>query len=295
MKQSFRENSRPWLKKSSTLYNIAKSIHRTYSSITGNIHTLPNFLIIGAAKAGTSSLYEYLIQHPSISRCVVKEPNYFTTYYDRGINWYKSCFPFSYSANYKEKIQKKKFLTGEATARYYWYPYAPKRAAEIIPNAKIILLLRNPVDRCYSDYNMKFKNEVEKNTFEDAIEVEHKIIDGEWEKMLSDEKYFSFKFTANGYIAKGLYLKYIKNWRKFFSKEQILILKSEDFFKNPEKITNEVFEFLKLSPIKLKKYQIIRKGNYKEMNPETRKKLVEYFKPHNEKLYQYLERDFDWK
>jgi len=67
------------------------------------------------------------------------------------------------------------------------------------------------------------------------------------------------------------------------------------FFKNPEKITNEVLEFLKLSPIKLKKYQIIRKGNYKEMNPETRKKLVEYFKPHNEKLYHYLERDFDWK
>jgi len=292
MKKSFREKIRPWLLKNNNLYKIAKLGHKSYSNLTSNLHVLPDFLIIGAAKGGTSSLYDYLIQHPQINSCVVKEPNYFTEYYSRGLSWYKSCFPFSITTN---NSQTKKIITGEATARYYWYPHAPKRAKQLLPNAKIILLLRNPIDRAYSDYQMKFRNGVETNSFEKALDVEEKILENEWEKMLEDENYFSLKFTVYGYKIKGKYLEFIKNWKNFFPSNQLLIIKSEDFFKNPQEKTNDVLNFLNLEPMKLEHYSVTRKGNYERMKPDTRKMLLDYFKPFNQELYKYLGMDFGWE
>ncbi|MFW9929364.1 MAG: sulfotransferase domain-containing protein [Candidatus Thorarchaeota archaeon] len=288
--QSNREKIRSLIGNTS-IYGIAKAIHKGYAKLTADLHALPNFLIIGAAKSGTSSLYEYLNHHSSILPCVVKEPNYFTVYYDRGLDWYKSCFPFKFQ---KIFTQGQKFITGEATARYYWYPHAAQRAHRVVPKAKIILLLRNPINRSYSHYKMRFKNKKVKQSFEEEIQNEETNLKGEWEKMLKNEGYFSFKFNSNGYLTKGLYINYIKRWFEFFPKNNILIIKAEDFFSNPEKITNQTFEFLSLPPIKLKRYEIMRKGFESQLKPETRRKLLEYFKPYNEKLYKFLDRDFEW-
>ncbi|QLH04006.1 sulfotransferase [Nitrosopumilus oxyclinae] len=275
----------------SKLYSVAKLIHSKYAKLSSNYHSLPDFLIIGAAKSGTSSLYEYLNQHPSILPCVVKEPNYFTAYYNRGLDWYKSCFPFKAKRFF---CPEKKFLTGEATARYYWYPFAPERVKQLLPNCKIILLLRNPVERSYSHYKMRYKNKIIDQTFEQEILDEPKRIEGEWDKMLNDENYFSFKFNSNGYLTKGLYINYITKWFELFPKKQILVIKAEDFFSNPEKITNETLEFLGLPSIKLKNYEIMRKGLDDKLTSDIRKKLIDYFKPYNQKLYDFLNVDFGW-
>jgi len=162
MKPGFRQTVRPWLIKNLLLYNSTKLTHRAYCKLTSPFHTLPNFIIIGAAKCGTSSLYNYLVEHPSIFRCIVKEPNYFSMYYDKGNDWYKSCFPLSLTKYSIENIKKKKFITGEASTEYYWYPHAAKRARKIIPKAKIIVLLRNPIDRAYSHYNIDANEGLEK-------------------------------------------------------------------------------------------------------------------------------------
>jgi len=288
--QSNREKIRSLIGNTS-LYSLAKTIHKGYAKLTADFHALPDFLIIGAAKSGTSSLYEYLNHHPSILPCVVKEPNYFTVYYDRGLDWYKSCFPFKIQ---KIFTQGQKFIIGEATARYYWYPFAAEHAHRVVPKAKIILLLRNPIDRSYSHYKMRFNNRKVKQSFEEEIRDEPKNLEGEWGKMLNDESYFSFKFNSNGYLSKGLYINYVKKWFEFFPKNQILVIKAEDFFSDPEKITNQTLEFLGMRPFKLKKYEIMRKGLESQLKPETRQKLVEYFKPYNQHLYKFLERDFGW-
>ena len=288
--QSNREKIRSLIGNTS-IYSLAKTIHKSYTKLTADFHALPDYLIIGAAKSGTSSLYEYLNHHPSIIPCVVKEPNYFTVYYDRGLDWYKSCFPFKIQ---KIITQGQKFIVGEATARYYWYPFATERAHSVVPEAKIILLLRNPIDRSYSHYKMRFNNRKVKQSFEEEIRDELKNLEGEWEKMLNDKSYFSFKFNSNGYLSKGLYINYIKKWFEFYPKNQILVIKAEDFFSDPEKITNETLEFLGMRPLKLKKYEIMRKGLESQLKPETRQKLVEYFKPYNQHLYKFLERDFGW-
>ena len=107
MKKSTRQTIRTWVSSNTSLYSTTKSVHKVYCKLTSPIHTLPNFLIVGAAKGGTSSLYDYLIQHPSISPCVVKEPNYFSMYYYKGDDWYRSFFPFTYKQFYLEKLKKK--------------------------------------------------------------------------------------------------------------------------------------------------------------------------------------------
>ncbi|HXV66512.1 MAG TPA: sulfotransferase domain-containing protein [Nitrosopumilaceae archaeon] len=266
------------------LYSSSKYIYRKYCTATQYLHTLPDFLIIGAAKCGTSSLYEYLIQHPSVGSSLTKQIHFFDRYYDRGVSWYKVCFPF--------KWQRR--ISGEATAHYMTHPLAAERAFKLVPKAKIIVMLRNPIDRAYSHYKMEYRNKNENLSFEDAIAQEENRINGEFEKMLNNENNNGVNYPHRAYVKCGEYLEQIKRWAKFYSKEQILIIKSEDFFDNPEKITNQVFKFLDLPPFKLKEYQVIRKGNYNNMSPNTQKKLQEYFKLHNERLYQFLGRNFNW-
>lgn len=294
MKTSFRQKVRPWLIRHQSIYDLARNTHRTYCHLTSSIHTLPNFIIIGAAKGGTSSLYDYLTQHPSIYSCVVKEPNYFAMYYDRGINWYKSCFPTTLKKYNVETFERKKFVTGEASTQYYWYPHTPKRIKKILPKVKLILLLRNPIDRSFSHYNMNVNGGKEVLSFEEAIDQEKERTHEEYKKILENEYYFSPKYTLQAYLAKSIYVNFLSEWLKHFSLQQFLIIKSEDFYNNPNKIYNEVLEFLNLPKAKLKNYKITRKGSYDTMNPNTRRKLVEYFRPYNEKLYKLLEKDFEW-
>ena len=295
MKKSNRQILRSWISNNSTLYSIGKSTHRTYCKVTGPIHTLPNFLIIGAAKGGTSSLYDYLIQHPNVFSCIIKEPNYFSMYFDRSAEWYRSFFPFSFSKYYFEKIKKKKFVTGEASTEYYWHPHAPKRAQQIVPNAKIIFLLRNPADRAFSHYQMCCRAGIEQLSFEEAIKREEERTSEEYQKMLKDEYYFSAKFSSYAYIRKSIYIDFIQNWMKYFPKEQFMFIKSESFFENPGKILNDVLKFLELPELKLSQYKITRQGIYEKMDNKIRNKLLTYFKPHNEKLYKFLDSDFGWE
>jgi len=279
-----RQLMRAKVMKKPKLYSFSKYIYRKYCTATQYLHSLPDFLIIGAAKCGTSSLYEYLMEHPCVGRSLTKQIHFFDRYYDRGASWYKVCFPFKWQ----------KSISGEATAHYMTHPLAAERAFKLVPKAKIIVMIRNPIDRASSHYQMEFSHNNENLSFEDAIEQEENRIRGEFEKMLNNENNQGMNYPHRAYVKSGEYLEQIKRWIKFYPKEQILIIKSEDFFDNPEKITNQVLEFLDLPSIKLKKYEVIRKGNYDKMNPSTRKKLLEYFKPYNERLYKLLGINFHW-
>jgi len=222
MNVGFRQQARQKLSTNSRIYSFAKSTYRAYCSLMGPFHVLPDFFIIGAARSGTTSLYEYLIQHPSIESCVVKQLHYFDQYHDRGTKWYQANFPLKTKKFYSEKILKKKFITGEATPYYLQNPNAPKRIFELIPNAKIIVLLRNPIDRAYSHYQRRVSDEV--------TTQEETRIKGEMEKMEKNENYFSYKYHQLSYISAGLYLQHLKRWMVVFPKNQFFIIQSEEFF-----------------------------------------------------------------
>ena len=239
--------------------------------------------------------FEYLISHPNVHPPKGKEIDFFDRLYSRGINWYKVGFPFKIQKFFDTVFLRKKFLTGEATPRYIEHPHAINRIKEITPNAKFIILLRNPIDRAFSQHNMNVKNDYEINNFSDALKEEPRRIANRIEKMSNDVSYYSWNFDLYAYLEHGIYVDKIKRWMEVFPKEQFLIIQSEEFFKNPSKIYNDVLEFLGLPSYDLKEYDAIRKQQKSILEKHTREKLQHYFKPHNDKLYELLGKKFDWE
>ena len=283
-----------WLENYPNVYVGRLSKKNLFRSLTSNSRILPDFIIIGESKCGTTSLYNYMIQHPAIKPALTKEINFFNWSYDKPQNWYSAHFPTKLKKKFSKNVFKKSFLTGEATPLYLFNSQVPKRMFETIPNVKIIVVLRNPVDRAYSHYHdLGVRLGEEKRTFDDAIRSELKI--------LEEKNYVTTDYDGNftdrlyQYVEKGIYFDHLKIWMDVYPLKQFLILKTEELEMNPSEILNSVFKFLSLPNYDKinfeRKYNVTR---YKPMNEQLRKILKEFFKPHNEKLYKFLKRDFEW-
>ena len=249
------------------------------------LRVLPDLIVIGVMRSGTTSLYHYLGQHPCIVKSAYDELGYFDDNYDLGEYWYRSLFP---SVFQKRKLKKKngKFMTYDVTPFYIYNEKVPKRIHETLPNSKIIVILRNPIDRAYSNY---FISKQEKK-FEDIIANEKKIIDNI--DRTNEEEYYKFVHTSM--LARGFYAEQLEKWYKIFSKDHILVIKSEEFARDTKKIMNEIFQFLELKDYNIQDISKKNEIHYEPMKKETRKDLIEYFRPHNKKLYSLVGRDFDW-
>ena len=268
---------------------VERVLSKSARIATSMIRMMPSFLIIGAKKCGTTSLFQYLTEHPNIGAPTWKEISYFNIHYAKGILWYKSFFPV-----FLPGLKSQHLITGEATASYICNPEAPKRIAETLPQVKLIALLRNPVDRAYSHYHHTKRIGREDLSFEAALEQEEyrvRQIETKGHE-LGPNHHKAYNYT---YLSSGLYADQLKNWLSLFDKQQLLILKSEDFFSNPDIIFKQVLEFLKLPDWTPKNYQKHNYNRYlQKMNSDTRKHLIKYFQPHNQKLYELLGVDLGW-
>jgi hypothetical protein len=235
--------------------------------------TLPDFVVIGAPKCGTTFFYNLLVRHQHVEPAACKEPNYFDLLFDEGTEWYRHCFPRPRRKGGRETI------TGEATPSYLYDPRVPERMAEVIPQARLIALLRNPVDRTYSAYYHRMRSGKETRTFEESIEA---ALDG----------------PHYGHLSRAIYVDHLLHWSKFYSDEQMLVLKSEDFFERPREILKRVLDFLDLpdwEPEASEGLDKRNKGGYeRKMDPAIRLRLTEFFEPHNRRLYDHLGVDFRW-
>jgi Sulfotransferase domain len=255
--------------------------------------TLPDFLIIGTMRGGTTYLYHLLSLHPLVEPCGKKELHFFDNLFDGGyIEWYRRCFP-------TPKLKDgRRTITGEATPRYLFDPPVPGRVARVIPQVRLIALLRSPVDRAYSHYQAVVRKRNEAQSFEEAIGLERVRPLGREGETLARRGRASLDDHSE-YLSRSVYVDQLLGWSKFFSKEQMLVLKSEDFFERPHETLKTTFEFLGLPEWKPEASEIIPKkrnaGSYEqEMDPATRRRLEEYFEPHNRRLYDYLGKDFGW-
>jgi Sulfotransferase domain len=244
----------------------------------GETGALPDFVIIGGKKCGTTFLYHLVAQHPLVEPAASKELHFFDALFEEGVEWYRQFFP---APRWEDG---RRTITGEASP-YMAHRLVPMRMAEVVPEARLIALLRNPVERAYSDYQMVARKEREHKTFEEAIGLE----EGGDRAGLDDD---------SEYLTRGVYIDQLLRWTEFFDKEQLLVLKSEDFFENPQDNLQPVLEFLGLPEWDLKAWTLRyrrNKGTYEEgMNPATRRRLEEYFEPHNKRLYDFLGVDLGW-
>ena len=244
---------------------------------------IPNFLIVGIGKGGTSSLYYYLEKHPQILPAIRKEIHFFSENSERGLDWYLSHFP---------PIPKESnFLTGEATPWYLVSYGTEKKVASIFPNIKIIILLRNPILRAFSHYQMQLKFAGEQRSFAEVISSEIEAIKNFSSPGEVDSDYWQ---TEKGYLFFGLYFYFIEKWMTVFPREQFLILRSEDFYANPAATLTQVFEFLGVPDYSLAEYRNYNPGSYNPISDDLRQTLAEFFRPHNQKLEEYLGMKFNW-
>jgi len=264
-----------------------------FRKISSPLRILPDFLIIGEHKCGTTSLFEYMLEHPCILSPTIKEPNYFNRHYEKGTLWYKKHFPTFLSKLYCQNKNKNKVITGEATTHYLFAKdEITYRIKKLLPSTKIIVILRNPIERAYSQYSMFVSEGRENLSFEDAIEREKQIINKKI-KQVNFPKY-SRLHPSYTYLRRGIYVDNLRRWMNIFPKEQFLILQTEEFNSKPNEVLNHVYKFLNLEPWTNKNFEKHNVGKYNKMNPNTRKKLIEFFKPHNKRLNEFLGTNFDW-
>ena len=255
--------------------------------LTSPLRKLPDYAIIGAQKCGTTFLHRVLGWHPNVEPASAKEIHYFDLNFGRGINWYKSHFPLS-------PVKERRFITGEASPYYLFHPHAAARMAQTAPKVRLILLLRDPVDRAYSHYQHRVRKGIETLSFEEALEAEEQRLRGELEKMMVDELYNSYNHQHFSYVSRGVYIDQIKDWSHHFGDDHMLVVQSKDLFDYPSRTLQRILTFLDLPRWTPKVFRVRTEDRYEPMSPATRERLAEYFEPHNRRLYEYLDEDFGW-
>ena len=271
-------------------------IAKFYRGITSPLRLLPDFLVIGTQRGGTTSLYHYLEELPCIAPATTKEIHFFDRRFNKGLAWYRGHFPTRLERQYEQRFHKRAFVTGEASPSYLFHPHVPRRIARALPHVKLIVLLRNPVDRAYSQYYHAVELGLETLSFEAAIKDEEERTARERAKIMQDEHYESYAFKHLSYLSRGIYVDQLQTWMSLFPREQFLILKSEDFYADPASSVKQVLSFLDIpeSEMKEQSYKQYNNTTYSSMDSVLRKRLVEYFEPHNARLYDFLGVDFGW-
>lgn len=259
-----------------------------YRELTGPLRALPSLLVIGAQRSGTTSLFNYLIQHPDVSAPLGKEIHYFDLRYGRGINWYRGQFP------YLRRLHRGA-LTLDASPYYLLHPLVPERAAGLLPTVKLIAVLRNPIDRALSQYQHEVRGGRESLSFAAAVDGESERLTGEEERLRRDPAYYSFNHHRYSYLRRGVYVEQLRRWMQYFPREQLLVLQSERLFSDPVGVTAAVHDFLGLAPHRLERYQPFQPGSYERGMPAAlRARLAAFFEPHNRELFRWLGEEFDW-
>ena len=262
---------------------VLRGGYRAYGSATAGLRPLPDFLILGAQKAGTTALYAYLRWHPEITGPSFKEVSFFDRHYVKGERWYRAHMPV-----------RRRSLVGEASPSYLFHPLAPERVAGMLPGARLIALLRNPVDRAFSHYQHEVALGREPLSFEDAVDREDERMQGELERMLRDPSYFSLAWWNYTYVARGRYAEQLERWFAAFPREQLLVLFTEELSADTAATYRRVLDFLGVTARDLESYPRIFDRDYADMNPGTRARLDKEFEDPNRRLASLLGRDPPW-
>lgn len=243
----------------------------------------PSFLILGQAKAGTSALFQYLSMHPSMVAPLIKEPHYWSKYYHLGAQWYRSQFPcLSYDSN---------LFTGEGSVTSFVHPEAAGRIARDLPNAKFIVLFRDPVARAYSHYWMYRRLRIESRSFEDAIAEEirkYEVAPMEDLKGWNPER-------DNGYLIESCALPFFRIWLDYFPPEQFLVLRNEVMNRDLPNTLRRVWRFLGVQEYVPGSFERHNEGRYPPMSSGTKEMLRQWFASHEEELEGFLESNWGFQ
>lgn len=268
-------------------------------------YRLPNFIICGAQKSGTTSLYHYLSGHQNVFLPQIKELRYFNEFYDKGVEWYADFFANSQANQSIGDVSPQYMIHADIVA---------KRMYELIPDAKLVFVLRNPVERAYSMYNF----DIQRGKYGD-------IWNKSFEQILVEP-------LGREYLQNGEYDRQIKHFLQFYPTENVQILIFEELIEDPGRELQKLYKFLHLPsnsatlPVKnktrvlriraispiiryLHNYRLLNKvpcrikqllgpivyseQSYTPMKQQTREQLLEHYMTHNHALSQKFHLDLN--
>ena len=256
----------------------------------------PNFVLIGTSKSGTSSLAAYLSEQPDFYPPLIKEAHYFDDLHRFRFLSYRAFFPTIFRKLWC-RVRGRPFVTGEFTPSYYFIPSAPARLADALgTDTKLILMLRDPIERAYSGYRSTVRHGLESRSFEQAIRADIEFGPVEMQKMRDDPDYRSEKVATHGYLTRGHYAQYLKLWSTVFPRENIMVVLFDDFTRDTKAVIAEVCAFIGLDDPGEMDFPIHNPGISlaKDMDAATYINLVSYFEPLNQELSVYLDRALPW-
>jgi hypothetical protein len=256
----------------------------------------PGFLIIGGQRCGTTSMYRSLSSHPGVLKAVLhKGVHYFDTSYARGWNWYLGHFPLRATAALVQRRTGVPPLTFESSPYYMFHPLAAERINADLPDVKVIVLLRDPVERAYSAHAHELARGYETEDFETALALEDSRLEGEVEKIIADPTYVSHSHQHHGYLQRGRYIEHLERLETIFGRDRMHVVDSAEFFTNPEPVYDAVLTFLGLPH---RGYPVFERHNARPrsaMPEELRERLLDHFAPYDEKLAAWLGHPVSWR
>lgn len=271
---------------------------RSYGRLTAPGRMTPSFLICGGQRCGTTSLYRALAAHPVVLKAVLhKGVHYFDTSYRRGMGWYKGHFPLQRTALRVKQRYGVPAQTFESSPYYMYHPQAAARIAADLPDARLIVLVRDPVERAYSQHAHEVARGFEsERDFGAALALEPARLHRQEEMLADDPAYYSFAHQHHAYRSRGEYARYLSTMARFVSRDRIHVVESERFFTRPEEVYPSILGFLGLPDLGRPPFERHNaRPRSADMDPQIRRDLTAHFAPHDEELARWLGHTPIWR
>nr|WP_328808823.1 sulfotransferase [Nonomuraea montanisoli] len=274
------------------------SMSRTAGRLTSGARLLPSFLITGAQRCGTTSLYRALAQHPALFKPVLhKGVHYFDVGYGRGLSWYRAHFPLRAAASLPASRHGARPQAFESSPYYLFHPLAGERIAADLPGVKLLVLVRDPVERACSAHAHELARGFETEShFEYAVELEAARLDGAEESLRARPYSLHHSHRHHAYLARGRYSEQLDRLEPLFGRERILVLDSHAFFAEPEGVYDRVLEFLGVPHLGHPVFERHNGRSRPKSLPESvRRRLSDHFEAYDTRLVRWLGGEPSWR
>ncbi|MGI9598976.1 MAG: sulfotransferase domain-containing protein [Acidimicrobiales bacterium] len=256
---------------------------------------LPDVMLAGVQRSGTTALFEALYRLPNVERPRRgKGSHYFSYNYYRGWEWFQSQFPTQSWATRVESRVGAPMFCFDACPYYLFHPFAVERMAQALPDVKVMVMLRDPVRRAESHFHHSVSHGHEDLSFHQALDRESDRMSGEIERMEQDWSYWSHGHEHHSYFAKGVYVEQLERLFHYYDRDQIMVIQSEAFYRDSNSVLAQVTDWLGLQSVTLDQRDDRNGHEYKRMDGEMRSHLIELYREPNERLYDLLGQRFNW-
>ncbi len=261
---------------------------------TESLRSMPDYLIIGGQRCGTTSLWNYLVQHPGVLPArFTKGVHWFDVAYDRSPGWYRNHFPLDLHRRRVADRLGHQPVTGEGSPYYLFHPEVPGRVRLQIPDCRMIALLRDPVERAWSAYHHERSRGFEDLDFEAALDAEADRLAGA-DQVLARPDGIDQDHLHHGYVARGRYAEQLERWYGAFPPDQLLVLFTEELQQQPVETMARVHDFLGLPVLEPDVGRQWNKQRTSRLEPRLAERLRHAFAEPDRQLAALLGRELPW-